>query len=140
MVATRITQIFNNASPLQTHRQDSFYITRHAFALCAEAALTPQYSLTHNALGKIVGWLHTLIAYKCSKVLAMFNNPATFATQRRFTFPRLFKKFFHTLHQRRHPVLKRQIFRADRRTAVWTNFSSSSPKAVQAFRYVFPTQ
>ena len=110
MTATSFTQIFNNAPILQTagrtHCQYPLHITRTSFALRAEAALTPQYSLAHNTLGKIICWIHSLIVYECPKMLAIFKYPATFATQCAFTFRRLSKKFFHTRHQWRHPILE----------------------------------
>jgi hypothetical protein len=86
--------------------QYALHITRAAFALCAKTALTPQYALPHNALSKIIGRIHTLILYKCPKMLAMFDNPAAFAAQGAFTSACLFKKLFHTLHQWEHPFLK----------------------------------
>jgi len=108
MTTTSLTQIFNNASSLQValatleaagraHRQYALHVTRSAFALCPKAALTPQYALTDNTLSKIVGRVHTLILYKCPKMLAMLNNPAAFAAQGAFTSACLFKKLFHTL-------------------------------------------
>ncbi|MBA7533042.1 hypothetical protein ES705_25277 [subsurface metagenome] len=110
MTTTRITQIFNNASPLQaagrTHCEYMFYITRPAFALCAEAALTPQYTLTHNTLGNIVSRIYILIMHKCPEMFSVVDNPAAFAGQFTFAERSFFKKFFYTLHQRRHPVLK----------------------------------
>jgi len=71
MTTTRITQIFNNTSPLQaasrTHCEYTLYITRSALALCAEAAFTPQYALTHNTLGSIVSRIYILITKMISK-------------------------------------------------------------------------
>jgi hypothetical protein len=96
--ATRITQIFNDASPLQaagrTHCEYTFYITRPAFALCAEAALTPQYTLTHNTLGNIVSRIYILIVHKCPEMFSVVDNPAAFAGQFTFAERSFFKKFF----------------------------------------------
>ena len=110
MAATRITQILNNASTLQaagrTDREDALHITRAAFALGAEAALTPQYSLTYNTLGNIVSRPYTLILYKRPQMLTMFDNPATFAGQFAPPGSSFFEKLFHAIHQWLHSVLK----------------------------------
>ena len=113
MTPTCVTQISNNASPLQTagraHRQYTLQVTRTAFALCAKAALTPQYTLTYNTLGNIVSRLYSSILHKRPQMLTMFDNPATFAGQFALTGSSFFKEFFHTIHRyREYLVYHRQ--------------------------------
>ena len=110
MTTTRITQIFDNASPLQTAGRTCCEYTLHiacpAFALYAKAALTPQNTLAHNPLGSVVSRTYTLIMHKRPEMLTMLDNPATFAGQFAFARSSCFKKLFHTLDQRLHSVLK----------------------------------
>lgn len=110
MTTTGIMQMLDNASALQTasrtHRQYALHITCSAFALCAEAALTPQNSLAYATLGNIVSWLYTSILHKRPQMLAMFDNPATFAGQFALAASSLFPPLFHTVHQGCHSVLK----------------------------------
>ena len=110
MTTTCITQIFNNASPLRatgrTHGEYTLHIMRPAFTLCAEAALTPQYPLTHNSLGNIISRLYASIMHKRLQMFAMFDNPTTFAGQFALARCSFFKKFCHTPHQWLHSFLK----------------------------------
>ena len=81
---TRITQVFDNASSLQTagsaYRQDMFHIPSASLALRTEATLAPQYGLTYNTLGCIVGRLYPLILHKRPQILPMFENVTALAT------------------------------------------------------------
>jgi len=110
MTTTGSTQILDNALPLQTtsrtRRQHTLHVTCPAFALRAKAALTPQYTLTHNTLGKIIGRLYGPILHKRPQMLTMFDNPATLARQCALPATSFFKKAFHAVHHRLHSVLK----------------------------------
>jgi len=110
MTATSFTQILNNTSPLQTasraHRQNALYIPSTSFALCAEAALTPQYALTNNPFCKIVGRLYFSILHKCPKILFVRKNPTTFTTQLAVKTCTIFQQRFNTLLKFGHSALK----------------------------------
>ena len=77
MTTTHIKQILDNTSPLKTagraRCEDTLYITRATFALYTEAALTPQYTLTHDTLSSIVSRFYTLIMHKRPEMLAMLE-------------------------------------------------------------------
>jgi hypothetical protein len=85
MTAARMTQVFNNASSLQTaggaRREDSFGIARSAFALRAEACFAPQDSLSHHTLGQIIGWLHPRIVHKRLQKVPLIENTTALARQ-----------------------------------------------------------
>jgi hypothetical protein len=111
MTAARITQVFDNALPLQAagcaYRQNAFHIPGAPLALCAEAALTPQYSLTHNALGRIVGRLDLLILHKYPQMPLMFEDVTALAAQIALKTCTGLKQRFNTLLKFGHSALKR---------------------------------
>ena len=110
MTTTCITQILDNASPLQaasrTRCEYTLHITCSAFTLSAKAALTPQNTLTQNTLSNIVSRLYALVVHKYPQTLTMFDNPATFAGQFDLHGSSFFKKLFGAIHQWLHSVLK----------------------------------
>jgi len=59
MARTSLTQIFYNAAIPQAastaHCENSFRVTRFAFALCAKAAFPPERSLPDELFEKIMG-------------------------------------------------------------------------------------
>src|SRR3972149_5918364 len=111
MTTACITQVFDNASSLQAagraHRQDTFHISSASLTLCAEAALTPQYGLTYNTLGSIVGRLHLLILHKCPQILFMFKDVTALTAQIAIKPRTGFKQRFNTFLKFWHSALKR---------------------------------
>jgi len=110
---TYITQIFNNTSSLQatscTHRQNTLHIMSTAFTLCTEAALTPQYSLTHNTLSQIIGRLYPRILNECPQMLLRIEDSAASTRQGLTAVGTPGQQFFCPLHQRLHTSLKRLL-------------------------------
>ena len=111
MTTTRLTQILNSASPLQAaggaDGEDTLHIARPAFALRAEAALTPQDRLTHHPLGGVVGRLDSRVIHKRPQMRTMLDNPAAFTAQGADAGGSLLKQPFHAAPQRPHSSLKR---------------------------------
>jgi|WetSurMetagenome_2_1015567.scaffolds.fasta_scaffold279612_1 hypothetical protein len=85
MAMACIPQVFDNASALQAAgralRQDAFHIPGASLALCAEAALAPQYGLAHNTLSSIIGQLHFLILHERPQILPVFKGIAALTAQ-----------------------------------------------------------
>ncbi len=110
MTMTSLTQIFYNTAILQAagsaHCENSFHITRSAFALGAKADLTPEYSLANDPFGKVIGWLNILVFYKRPKVFFMFKNITTFAAQFAVKKRTGTEQRFHTLFKFGHSALK----------------------------------
>jgi len=106
-----VTQILYNTSPLQvagrTHCQYALNIPRTAFALCAETALTPQYALTNNPFGKVIGWLDITVFYKCPQILLVFKDFTALTAQFAVKMRTLFQQRFNTLLKFWHSALKR---------------------------------
>src|SRR4030042_1825655 len=111
MTMACITQILNNASSLQaascTNRQDTLHIMPAAFTLRPEAALTPQYTLTHNTLSQIVSRLYPGILNKRPQMLPQIQDTTTSTRQGLTAVGATAQQFFCPLHQRLHASLKR---------------------------------
>ncbi len=108
---TCITHIFNKAASLQaaghTDSQDTFDISGSAFALCTEAALTPQDGLSYCSFGQIIRWFHPHIIHKCPQIMLLVDYATTPSGQSLAAVGSFFQQGFHTLSQRFHTVLKR---------------------------------
>ncbi len=80
-----VTQILNDALPLQmtgrTNRQNTFRIPSPSFALCAEAAFTPQYTLTHETISGIVGRLYIRVMHKGPQIPLVTQDIAALTAQ-----------------------------------------------------------
>jgi hypothetical protein len=110
MTMTRMTQVFNNASSLQTaggaSREDPFDIPRTTLALGAEASFAPQDSLSHHPLGQIVGRLHPRIVHKRPQRVPLIENAAALARQGLAAVGTPGQQRLHLLHQWLHATLK----------------------------------
>src|SRR4030042_334013 len=111
MASTRMTQVFNNTSSLQTagsaSREDSFRIPRPSLALRAEACFAPQDSLSYHTLGQIIGRFHPRVVHKRPQVAPLIENAAALARQGLAAVGPAGQQRFDLLHQRLHAMLKR---------------------------------
>jgi len=86
MAMAGIAQILDNASSLQAaggaHRQNTLRIACPARALCAEAALAPQDSLSHQPFGQIVRRLHPRVMHEGPQILPLVEDAAAFGVER----------------------------------------------------------
>ncbi len=79
MTKTRITQIFNNATPLQAagraHCEYTFYVKRPAFALCAEAAFTPEVEQGDGYSLEIAHFVKAVSGQKVPEITTPAQSP-----------------------------------------------------------------
>jgi hypothetical protein len=64
------------------NRENPFGIPRSPLALRAEASFTPQDSLSHHTLGRIIGRLHPRIVHKRPQIVPLIENAPAPARQR----------------------------------------------------------